>query len=222
MKIPFDPYDFFGYLASGLVIIIGFELTTGFPNVIGAELSTVETALLIVAVYVAGQVIATPAKAVLEDFIIDKILARPSVNLFRTKTPVVRRILFPGFLKPYPKGVRERIESVLQENDINGVGDERFLPVRYNEHVTSNDKLMAKLSSFLNKYGFARNLSFVCLLVGIVLLFKDLLNEDVRMVEYWASFLVVGILLFYRYLKFFRQYSFEMFQAYAAIVGGNE
>ena len=32
-RIPFATYDFFGYLASGLLLIIGMDLALGFPRV---------------------------------------------------------------------------------------------------------------------------------------------------------------------------------------------
>jgi hypothetical protein len=60
-KVPFDPYDFFGYLASGLAIVIGMELSLGFPSVLNAQLSFVQSACLILAVYVAGHLIANPS-----------------------------------------------------------------------------------------------------------------------------------------------------------------
>lgn len=37
-KIPFDLYDFFVYLASGLLIAVGVELVFGFPQILGRNL----------------------------------------------------------------------------------------------------------------------------------------------------------------------------------------
>jgi hypothetical protein len=73
---------------------------------------------------------------------------------------------------------------------------------------------MAKLNSFLNKYGFARNLAFTSLGVGAALLCKGTAASDVLMKKYGIIALAAGVLLFYRYLKFFRQYSYEMFNTY--------
>jgi hypothetical protein len=64
-KIPFDPYDFFGYLASGLLVLVAMQLVLGFPQVLGRELRFLDSALLLLTVYVAGQIVATPAKAIL-------------------------------------------------------------------------------------------------------------------------------------------------------------
>ena len=216
-RLPFDPYDFFGYLASGLLVVVGMDLVLGFPQIISQELTTVETALLILAVYVSGQLVATPAKALLEDLVVDKFLQRPSVNLFRRHTPRVRWMLFPGFYNPLPNVIQQKVLKKAESEGVNGTGEALFLHVRYDAAITGNEKLIAKLGSFLNKYGFARNLSFVSLLVGIALLIKYYSNPIPIFLQYGLSALIGAVLLFYRYLKFFRQYSFEMFNVYAGL-----
>src|ERR671914_607964 len=50
-----------------VLIVVGMELVLGFPPIIARSLTVVETAVLILSVYVAGQLVATPAKLVLED-----------------------------------------------------------------------------------------------------------------------------------------------------------
>ena len=191
------------------------DLVLGFPQIIDQELTAVEAAVLILTVYVAGQLVATPAKALLEDFVVDKCLQRPNVNLFRRRTPWIRRLLFPGFYKPLPDGIQDKVLIRAESEGVKGTGEALFLHVRYDARITGNERLMAKLSSFLNKYGFARNLAFVSGLVGLALLIKYYFNPSLILLQYGLSAIVVAILLFYRYLKFFRQYSFEMFNVFA-------
>ena len=40
-------------------------------------------------------------------------------------------------------------------------------------------------------------------------------GADLELIKYGIVALVAGVLLVYRYLKFFRQYSYEMFNTYA-------
>ena len=213
-RLPFDPYDFFGYIASGLVLVVGMEITLGFPQVLGKDLKAVEVVVLILAVYVAGQVLAGPAKAVLENLIVDKILKRPSINLFRARPPAMGRFLFPDFYRPLPPTIQNKILEKTNQGREQPEGEALFLDVRYDPIVLSDEKLMKKLDSFRDKYGFNRNLSFTLLVVGIALLTKFRVMNDPLALRYGVTALVVGILLFYRYLKFFRQYSFEMFNVY--------
>jgi hypothetical protein len=213
--LPFDPYDFFGYIASGLLLILGMQFVFGFPVVLGKDLKVVDVAALVLAVYVAGQIIAGPAKAILEDLIVDKILRRPSINLFRAKRPWIRRFLFPGFYKPLPPAVQDRIREKLrrQSTDITD-GESIFMIVRYCPEIRNDEKVMKKLDSFRDKYGFNRNLSFSALLAGIAFLTKVGFAWDPVLFRYGCAAVLISVLLFYRYLKFFRQYSYEMFNCY--------
>ena len=78
-KLPFAPYDFFGYLASGFLFTAACQATFGFPKVLGQQINAVDGLFLLLTVYIMGHVLATPAKAVLEDVLVDKVLKRPSV-----------------------------------------------------------------------------------------------------------------------------------------------
>ena len=216
-KIPFNPYDFFGYLASGFVLAVGMDVVFGFPRILGREPGVIESIALLIAVYVGGQLVATPAKALLEDGLVEKILKSPSVNLFREQKPRVRGLMFPGFYAPLPSETRKRILNKAKTEGINTTGEDLFLHVRFEPATLENAKLMERLSSFLNLYGFNRNLSFVAMLVGVGLLVaaRYLPGQDAATWKYGLSLVVAGILLLYRYLKFFRQYSYELFNTYA-------
>lgn len=216
-QVPFDPYDFFGYLASGVLVIIGMDLALGFPHVIGQDLKVVDATVLLLAVYVAGQLVATPAKALLEDLVVDKFLKRPCVNLLRTRRSGLGPFMFPGFFKPLPEEIRTRILSQAEGEGVRDRGEGLFLHVRFHPQIVSNEKLIVRLGGFIDKYGFARNLAFTSLAVGIALLVKFQFVGTPDLLRYGCTALAVAVLLFYRYLKFFRQYSFEMFNTYAGL-----
>ena len=221
-RLPFDLYDFFGYLASGLLVLIGMQLVLGFPQVLGQDFHPVDTTALLLAIYVAGHIIAGPAKALLEDGLVDKVLMRPSVNLFRTQKPRLRSTLFPGFYKQLPSSVQRKVLAHAKRADITAPGEQLFLHARYHPNTLANEKLMAKLHSFLSQYGFARNMAFTSLLLGCALLLKSPTPDGVaepNAVSYAWSAIVVGVLLLYRYLKFFRQYSYELFNVFAEMPG---
>ena len=231
-KLPFDPYDFFGYLAVGLVVVVGLDALLGGPDLLNRDLKPVQAALLLIAVYVFGQLVATPAKAVLEDLVIDKVLGRPSVNLFRHKAPRVGGAVFPGYLKPLPAGTQKRIREKAESEGVKTTGEELFLYVRYSAQVRQDEKLVAKLDSFRDKYGFSRNMSFTLLVVGLGIIIQVVLGHlfpsmgnaqslgnnlpKFSHLKVGTLAVVTGLFLFYRYLKFFRQYSYEMFNSYGA------
>jgi len=218
-KLPFDPYDFFGYLASGLLILAGMDLVLGFPSILGRDLKVVDSAILVIAIYVTGQIIATPAKAFLEEGLVGKVLGRPNVNLFQEKKPRIRGLIFPGFYLALPTQTRMKILSKAKNEGVEGTGEDLFLHVRYSQAVVQDQKLGEKLNGFINKYGFSRNLSFSTLLVGIGCLVKMFVFPDSNsdLAKYAITAIITAVLLFYRYLKFYRQYSYEMFNFYGGL-----
>jgi hypothetical protein len=222
-KVPFDIYDFFGYLASGLAILLGMEMVLGFPQVLAEDLTVVETAALILGAYVAGQCVAAPARLVLEDGLVDKVLKRPSVNLFRDNRPRVRRMLAPGYYQQLPENRRKNVLDRAEDEGVQGTGEGLFLHVRYSDEIRANATVMSRLDNFLAKYGFARNLGFTALVVGVAMLVDSYFTDgpNPHLTQYSVTELVAGLFLVNRYLKFFRQYSYEMFNTYAKGKGGD-
>lgn len=215
-RLPFDPYDFFGYLASGLIVVVGMDLILGFPKVLGQEFKTVDAAILILGIYVAGQIVATVAKAALEDGLVKKILRSPTVNLFNEKKPVVRGVLFPGFYQPLPSHIRKKVLEKARTKGVVGHDEGLFLEVRYSREILGNEKILKRLDSFINQYGFSRNLAFVSIVLGVGLLVRGSALSSTELLEYGGTSLIVGIAMLYRYLKFFRQYSYEIFNTYGS------
>jgi hypothetical protein len=213
-KLPFAPYDFFGYLASGFALLAGMQLAFGFPPIFGRQQTVVESLFLLLIVYVVGHVLATPAKAFWEDLVVDRLLRRPNINLLRDKRPLLRGLLFPGYYKPLPSAIRSAILDRAHSEGVQGEGEELFLHVRYSPDIRSDEKLIGRLDAFRNQYGFNRNLSFTGILVGCILMARAHFVHVAEMRFYGMGAIALGLLLFYRYLKFFRQYSYELFNHY--------
>lgn len=215
--MPFDPYDFFGYLASGFVIVIGMNVVLGFPHVLGVELMPVEALLLLLAVYVTGQCMSSPAKALLEDVIVGRVLRTPAVILVASRRPPAWCRILPSYYRALPAGIRERLLTRCASEGLGSdeIGEAVFLHVRFAPDVRTDTTLMKRLEEFRNKYAFCRNLSFVCVFVGLAMLGRWYFDPRQELSRYGAAALVAGVLLFYRYLKFFRQYTFELFNTYA-------
>lgn len=143
-KIPFDPYDFFGYLASGLLLLVAAQQLLGFPRVVGSGLGFLDSALLLLMVYVAGQIVATPAKAILEDLVVDKILAPPSVVLLADRKPPIKAFLFPGYYKSLPEATRRKVLEKAANAGVSLRGEELFSQVRYGRDVVNNAYLASR------------------------------------------------------------------------------
>jgi hypothetical protein len=215
-ELPFDPYDFFGYIASGLVLIVVAQLTLGFPMVFGADLKPFDMAVTVLAVYIAGQIVAGPSKALLEDLLTQRVLGSPTKNLLSDTRPRLLRFIFPGYYTPLPKSIRSKIAAKIDalqliNTDTEGI----FLSIRFAPDVLASDTLIARLSTFRDQYGFNRNVSFSLLFAAMCFVIAAHVKSNDLLDHYSIAAFVAGTLLFYRYLKFYRQYSYELFNTYA-------
>lgn len=213
---PFDLYDIFGYLACGLLAVMGLEMTLGVPKVIGQTFTPVGLVALTIGAYVAGQLIDTPAKLILEKLFIKKILHSPSANLMIGSAQHRLSCILPGYYEPLPNAIQEKIIGKTKSEGLESPNDELlFLHIRYRDYIRNDAPLMAKLQSFLNKYGFNRNLSFASLLFGIGVISVNGFDITTDQTKYAIMAIIASALLFIRYLKFFRQYTYELFNTYA-------
>lgn len=211
-EIPFSPYDFFGYIASGLTLVILSQLTLGFPNVLSSDLKPFDIAITLLAVYIAGQIVAGPAKAIFEDTIVHKVLGSPTKNLLGHNHPRLLKLIFPGFYTPLPAVIRARIAAKLAALELSSSDPEGiFLTIRYSPEVRSDASLIAKINLFRDQYGFNRNVSFSLFFAAVCFAIAGHMRGDPVLIHYSLAAFITAILLFYRFLKFYRQYSFELF-----------
>lgn len=69
---------------------------------------------------------------------------------------------------------------------------------------------------FLNLYGFSRNISMTALLAVPILIAGMISTGFEKHKLYWIIIaLAIFVGMFYRYLKFFKHYTEEVFRAYA-------
>lgn len=216
--LPFTVYDFFAYLASGCVLL--WFVTYAFDlRFVGASQSTLLLLQWIVAAYVAGHAVAHLSSAVIEATVVRRWLGRSEATLFCETTGRARR-WFPGFFTPLPRSVCDRVLARAAAAKITEPGEGLFY---HCFAVVKKDAVaFGRMNTFLNLYGFARNISMACLL-GVVMLalggLRPFLHGEAP--SYGKQLLILpslllALIMFYRYLKFFRHYSLEMYVTFAS------
>lgn len=214
-RIPFSVYDFFGYLASGFLLMVAVDYVVGEQWMLQEDQSVVLGLLWIVAAYIIGQIIASPSAWLLERMVIGKWLIRPELNLLRDPPKKWWAKLFPGYFTTLPVAIRNRI---LEKAEVEGISEPgQALFIHAFGKVKADENAMARLNTFLNLYGFCRNISFACLLAAIVLIVGTWGGGNLDRLPWVFVALVGSVGMFYRYLKFFRQYSYELFVTYITL-----
>jgi len=168
-KIPFSIYDFFGYLACGFILLVAVDYGFDVGWVAKGELGIVLSMFWIIVAYITGHIVAHVSGEVIERRIVRRILRSPEETLFEEAAAGRLRQCLPGFFEPLPKETRDRV--LLKVRDKLGVelmGRALFLychPIVKREPAT-----LERLNTFLNMYGFCRNMSMALLMTVPVLL----------------------------------------------------
>jgi hypothetical protein len=216
-KIPFSVYDFFAYLSSGVVWVITADYILGIGLLNKKDIPVVLGVALIIFAYVCGHIVAHFSSFTMEHILVGRLLKRPTSILMGEK-PRCRplRWAFANYFRPLPTHTRNRVsEQAEARGAASATGEALFMhayPV-----VTSNSVIQARLDDFRNQYGFARNMSFALMTSAITIVIAHRLAFHPVRLRWAVLSAVAGVALFYRYLKFFRQYSYELLLRYAEL-----
>jgi hypothetical protein len=221
-KLPFTVYDFFGYLASGFVLLVGLAAAFVGTDDWQRTPSTVLGLLLLVLAYSTGHVVANVSGYLVESKLVGGILGTPTTNLFRSAPPIGWRRLLPGYYTPLPREQREAVlEKARTKAGITSVSEGLFYHCF--AQVKASDAVRTRLDTFLNLYGFCRNMTLALAVVGVALVVGSVCLHTAHTGNLvppgWAAIgcIAGSIGLLYRYLKFFRHYSIEVFISYVEL-----
>jgi len=218
-KLPFSLYDIVGYLASGVLLMATWAVVF-LPNNAGdIEVSASWSIVLILVAYVIGHSISTVGDWVLGLFT-RLVLKGPEVWLLKEKTPW-KWIAGTDYFRPMRDSSLERLESLIAQNAKSKAklrSYDKFLHCYYT--MIMNASARERLYTFLALYGFCRNASIALIASAIILKYgeKALGREfiweyiDTNFLTYSA--LICSALLFFRYLKFYRHYTTQVFMLY--------
>ncbi|MCQ3805008.1 MAG: hypothetical protein KTV45_13065 [Acidimicrobiia bacterium] len=218
-KIPFSAYDFFGCLSSGVTTLAGVSFAYQGVEAFRLEMNASQALVLVIAAYLVGHIVASVSSFLLERRLTRKLIGSPTWWLFHgDPLPWWRRFL-KAYHKPLPEVTAKRVlDRAKGEADINEPGEALFYHcfgvVRRDEYPR------ARLAVFLNLYGFARNTSMAALISTALIGLAIVVNDQIDPTELWAGLLsaaFVGVAMYLRYLKFYRQYSIELYVTYAEV-----
>jgi hypothetical protein len=220
VKIPFSVYDFFAFLATGFIVLCAADYSFDLGWLQKEKLPPGMIVFLTLGAYIVGHLVANLSSYFLEHKFLRGVLKSPEEILFRDTKGGWNR-LFPIFYKAFPPETQRRVLDRAKAAGIDRPGRGLFF---HCHAIVKRDKSTAdRLSNFLNVYGFCRNASMASLIAAAMLLYAAMRHMDWKTAAglqtdklLWAGVaVIVAIGLFYRYLKFFKHYTEEVFRNYA-------
>ena len=215
MKIPFSVYDFFGYLAAGFLVLAAIDFSCNGGWLLKDTMAPVFVMVWTVVAYILGHLVAHLASALLEHAFLRRFLGSPEEHLFGAKKKTWKARLFPANFRPFPKATQDRI--LARVADVGGPTFGRALFFHCHAIVKHQPVTLERLNVFLARYGFCRNVSMAAALAALVLAFSRVWcpSGAPDLFPWLPAALLAAIGMLYRYLKFFRHYTTEVFTSYA-------
>ena len=222
MTLPISVYDFFGYIASGFLLLAAVEFGFDGNWLVEREWKPGLIGLYVPLAYIIGHIVASLASHFLEHNFVRKCLG-PSEELLLGSEPKARAVwkwLFWSFFKPFSPKTKERIMEAAKAEGLTEVN--RALYDHAFEVAKQDKTTFDRMNAFLNLYGFCRNVSFSLLLALLVIavsgvwyaVFLDMKTPDTQKISVGVLCVVGSVGMFYRYLKFYRLYTIEVLRAY--------
>jgi hypothetical protein len=220
---PLTSYDFYSYLACGMVFLFGFDYWYSGGTYLLREWTVSQGAFTVGLAYLLGQIIAIPASLLFEHWLIRSVLQAPAILLLSDKQnkleKFIEKFLIGRHYSPLPKNVISRIyqraeeETGLSYVDLKADIQAVFAPAMVN--ARQNTETSTRIDFFRNQYSFSRNISFSAILVFFLMLdyFFRLGKDDSLMYMFFALFISCGMLI--RFIKFYSCCAAEVLRSYA-------
>ncbi len=220
---PFTDYDFYGYLASGIVLLFAIDYwLTGGTHTFLIKWTIQQVVFATALAYVAGQIIAIPSSLLLEHILARKLMTAPiavqmnkKANLF---TRLMSCIVGRGYT-PLPTAIctkvleRAVLDTGLTEAELLSSPENIFHPAH--NACRAYDANKTRLDDFRNQYGFHRNMALTGLISTILMTARAMDGVDCNAKTWAILSLIMGIGMLIRFLKFYSEFSAEVLRGYA-------
>jgi hypothetical protein len=220
-NLPLTVYEFLVYIGTGAVLLVTVSVAWGYEWVPVGEVGAVVVVLWFAASYVTGHVVAHLSGFMIEEQIVRRWFDPPtSPALFRAKEEGWRERWFRSFFRPLPEGTQARIVTEAQRRGAETSGRALFL---HCFAIVKRDAVaFGRMTAFVNQYGFCRNMCLIAVFAIVLLATRPLVTTAPLAPGYAgvtaagiAVAVLMAVVMFYRYLKFYRLYYHEIFVTYA-------
>lgn len=221
--VPIPIYAVLGHLASGLVILAACEAAFDGKWLIDRNWTPGAIGLCGITAYVLGGLFAALSRLAIERWFVRQILQAPEKMLLARERVTGRwkRLLFAGYYRPLADDLHD---EVLQQAAVDGFrGSHQELFGRLRSVVEEDRGIRNRLDTLLEMSAISRTMCLGLILVAAILVsgifwhgFSSRWSQaEWRKLGYCALSLIESTGMLYRYLKFLRQHTVEVFAFFA-------
>ena len=214
-SIPFTVYDIFAYLSSGSLLLLAIDYAYGSKIVLSEAPPLPLMVAFLFASYICGHIVASLSEPTLEELVTRRWIGIPSEILMGTEPRPLACRLFPTYCRALPDQTRRRVQAHARSRGFSGSGEPLFLHTF--SVVCQSDTERKRLDEFRNLYGFSRNVAFSLVFGGLLLASTIFFSPDPAPPISIIITLASGLAMFARFLKFYRQYTYQLFITYAEL-----
>lgn len=223
---PLTDYEFYAFVASGMFLIAAVDYCyTGGVLVGRTEWTLVQGIFWTVVAYVVGQICAAPSSAIVEFLLARVWLRSPTavalgIGKRRWREHVVAWLFANREYAPLSQAVQNRIKKAAAAKlnvSIASLDAETVFQIAFPAARGQEDSAK-RLDSFINSYGFCRNICFVAIVATPMLGLKynsDRTNLDMIL---FLTAIAFAIGMFGRFIKYYAAYGRQVLYAYSHTV----
>ena len=215
---PFTDYDFYAYLTSGALFLSVIDFAMNEAKLVTlSDWTFVQIVVAVAASYVIGHILATLAQLFIETFIVSKVISKPiALQLEYNQPNFAERfigVLVGRYYGPLDKAIQEKVKNeahlVLSKTTDETLSAESVFQAGFRRSF-SVDGARNRIDSFLNQYGFCRNISLVALLATIIFAWRAYCTElpYEHLLVFGSMLIFVG--MFVRFIKFYASFQAEV------------
>ena len=222
----FSDYDVFGYLASGLISFALYDVIFGTQFAFRQEWSISSAVSVIIAGYIAGHIVSGLAALLIDRGLVRKTLGTPADILMRPRKREIsffQRAVLGEFLEPLHPDLRDRLlrRAGMSTAEAGRVGAGEIIFSRAWPTIKREPIPYGRADAFIKLYGFCRTVCLISSVAAVLFAIKAFsgwgaVQNDERPYLIWSvGAAIVALVMFRRYLRFFRLYSLEVFSTFA-------
>ncbi|MCE3001244.1 MAG: hypothetical protein LW860_00895 [Xanthomonadaceae bacterium] len=197
------------------MLLFAVDQAAGTKLLMRESWTVVQGIVVVLIAYTVGQLVASASSWLYEKLLVGRLLGYPRNILFgQPKAWFWVRRLMPSYFASLPGETQRAVLAKGRKVGVDQPGETLFWPAHV--YGRGTPAVAARLDSFMNLYGFCRNVALVGLVNAAILYWSYLQSDGPAEHLLWARVsLLVSLGMTLRYLKFYRHFAIEVFTAWA-------